>query len=118
MALALRYAVRSDTGLLRDGNEDSGYAGPRLLAVADGMGGHVAGEVASSVAVATLAVLDADAPGGDVLDQLASAVRAANAHLSTMVTADPSLEGMGTTLTAVLRAGSRLGLAHVGDSRC
>jgi len=51
MAIALRYAARSDVGLLRDGNEDSGYAGPRLLVVADGMGGHAAGEVAREMAV-------------------------------------------------------------------
>jgi PPM family protein phosphatase len=118
MALALRYAARSDVGLLRDGNEDSGYAGPRLLVVADGMGGHAAGEVASSVAVAVLSNLDEDSPGGDLLDRLSGAVRNANAHLRDMVHGDPELEGMGTTLTALLRAGSRLGLVHIGDSRC
>ena len=64
MALALRFAARSDVGLIREGNEDSAYAGPRLLVVADGMGGHAAGEVASSVAVAALsASLDEDSPG-------------------------------------------------------
>jgi protein phosphatase len=118
MALALRFAARSDIGLLREGNEDSGYAGPRLLVLADGMGGHAAGEVASSVAVAMLASLDDDSPGPDILDRLSSAVQAANNHLRDMVLGDPDLEGMGTTLTALLRAGSRFGLVHIGDSRC
>jgi serine/threonine protein phosphatase PrpC len=118
MALALRFAARSDIGLLREGNEDSGYAGPRLLVLADGMGGHAAGEVASSVAVAMLASLDDDSPGPDILDRLSSAVHEANNHLRDMVLGDPDLEGMGTTLTALLRAGSRFGLVHIGDSRC
>ncbi|RJK94725.1 PP2C family protein-serine/threonine phosphatase [Vallicoccus soli] len=117
MALALRFAARSDVGLIRDGNEDSAYAGPRLLVVADGMGGHAAGEVASSVAVATLSALDEDSPGPDLLGRLEAAVEEANAHLRDMVAGDPALRGMGTTLTALLRAGSRFGLVHVGDSR-
>jgi len=117
MTLSLRYAARSDVGLLREGNEDSGYAGPSLLAVADGMGGHAAGEVASSVAVATLAGLDDDVPGTELLDTLARAVEAADATLRDMVDEHPRLDGMGTTLTALLWAGRRLGLVHVGDSR-
>ncbi len=117
MSLALRYAARSDVGLLRDINEDSVYAGPRLLAVADGMGGHAAGEVASAVTIASLAPLDEDAPGADLLAALRGAVDTAQAHLREMVAADNALDGMGTTLTALLWAGSRLGLAHVGDSR-
>ena len=117
MALVLRYAARSDVGLLRDGNEDSGYAGPRLIAVADGMGGHAAGEVASSVAIASLAHLDDYAATGDPLERLAEAVRGANAHLRNMVAGDPELGGMGTTLTALLSDGSRFGLVHIGDSR-
>ena len=118
MALALRYSALSDTGMIRSINEDSGYAGPRLLVVADGVGGHAAGEVASSVAVASLALLDEDSPGGDLLQRLSAAVTTANRHLRDMVIGDPELTGMGTTLTALLRAGSRLGLVHVGDSRC
>lgn len=117
MTLALRFAARSHTGLLRTLNEDSVYAGPRLLAVADGMGGHAAGEVASAVAIAALAPLDEDAPGADLLGALRSAAESANGHLSEMVAADGDLQGMGTTLVAVLFAGGRLGLLHVGDSR-
>ncbi|GAC1439349.1 MAG: Stp1/IreP family PP2C-type Ser/Thr phosphatase [Mycobacteriales bacterium] len=118
MTLALRFAARSHTGLLRDGNEDSVYAGPRLLAVADGMGGHAAGEVASAVAIAAIAPLDEDTPGPDLLDALLGAAMSANQHLHDMVEGDSTLEGMGTTLTAILWGGSRLGLLHIGDSRC
>src|ERR671936_529561 len=74
MTLALRYAVRSDVGLLREGNEHSAYAGPHLLAVADGMGGHAAGEVASAATITTIADLDADQPASELLGALANAV--------------------------------------------
>jgi PPM family protein phosphatase len=117
MTLALRYAVRSDVGLLREGNEDSAYAGPHLLAIADGMGGHAAGEVASAVAIAALAPLDDEVPGLDMLGALADAVAKANARLHDMSAADPSMEGMGTTLTAMLWSGARMALVHIGDSR-
>jgi PPM family protein phosphatase len=117
MTLSLRYAARSDVGLVREGNEDSGYAGPHLLVIADGMGGHAAGEVASSVVVSTLASLDEDPPGGDLLDHLADAVQSANRQLADMTSTDPILEGMGTTVTAMLSVGPRVGLVHVGDSR-
>jgi serine/threonine protein phosphatase PrpC len=113
----LRYAVRSHTGLLRPLNEDSVYAGPRLLAVADGMGGHAAGEVASAVAIATVAPLDEDVPGSDLTAALRESARTANAHLRAMVAGDPDLAGMGTTLDALLFSGNRLGLLHIGDSR-
>jgi PPM family protein phosphatase len=116
MTLALRYAVRSDVGLLREGNEDSAYAGPSLLAIADGMGGHAAGEVASAVAISALAGLDHE-PTGDLIDPLAEAVAEANITLHEMSVADPSVEGMGTTLTAMLWQGSHVALCHIGDSR-
>ncbi|GGP38143.1 PP2C family protein-serine/threonine phosphatase [Saccharothrix coeruleofusca] len=117
MTLVLRYAARSDRGLVRSNNQDSVYAGPRLLALADGMGGHAAGEVASKVVIAALAPLDDDEPGDDLLGQLREAVIAGNGAISELVQSDPDLDGMGTTLTAVLFAGSRLGLVHIGDSR-
>ncbi|HLZ38131.1 MAG TPA: PP2C family serine/threonine-protein phosphatase [Mycobacteriales bacterium] len=117
MTLSLRYAARSDVGLLRDGNEDSLYAGPRLLAVADGMGGHAAGEVASAVVIAALAPLDDDVPPTDLLGALRAALATANDELQDMAETDGALEGMGTTVTAVLTDGGRLGLAHIGDSR-
>jgi protein phosphatase len=117
VTLSLRFAARSDVGLLRDLNEDSMYAGPRLLAVADGMGGHAAGEVASRVAIESVAPLDDDSPGADLIGSLRDAVETASGYLQDMVAADSALEGMGTTLTAVLFAGQRLGLVHIGDSR-
>jgi hypothetical protein len=95
VSLSLRFAARSDVGLLRDGNEDSVYAGPRVLAVADGMGGHAAGEVASAVAIAALAPLDDDDPGSDLLDALRESATSANEHLRDMVSATPGLDGMG-----------------------
>ena len=117
MTLVLRYAARSDRGLVRANNEDSVYAGARLLALADGMGGHAAGEVASQLVIAALAHLDDDEPGGDLLSKLDAAVHEGNSAIAAHVEADPELEGMGTTLTAILFAGNRLGLVHIGDSR-
>jgi PPM family protein phosphatase len=117
VTLALRYAVRSDRGLVRGNNEDSVYAGPRLLAIADGMGGHAAGEVASKIAVAAVEHLDEDRPVGDLLAALRLAVEDANHRISDSIRADPELEGMGTTLTALRFTGGQVGLVHVGDSR-
>jgi len=117
MTLALRYAVRSDVGLLREGNEDSAYAGPHLLAVADGMGGHAAGEVASSETITTIASLDSERPGIDLVSALAEAVAMANMRLQELVISDPATEGMGTTLTAMLWLDGHAALCHIGDSR-
>ncbi|MEU6094305.1 Stp1/IreP family PP2C-type Ser/Thr phosphatase [Streptomyces sp. NPDC047079] len=117
MSLSLRFAAGSHKGMIREGNEDSGYAGPRLLAIADGMGGQAAGEVASSEVISTIVALDDDVPGSDILTSLGTAVQRANDQLRAMVEEDPQLEGMGTTLTALLWTGQRLGLVHVGDSR-
>ncbi|MFC4606203.1 PP2C family protein-serine/threonine phosphatase [Rhodococcus kronopolitis] len=117
MTLVLRYAARSDRGLVRSNNEDSVYAGARLLALADGMGGHAAGEVASQLMIAALAHLDDDEPGDDLLGKLEAATREGNAAIADQVEEEPEFDGMGTTLTAILFARSRLGLVHIGDSR-
>jgi protein phosphatase len=117
VTLVLRYAARSDRGLVRSNNEDSVYAGARLLALADGMGGHAAGEVASQLMIAALAHLDDDEPGEDLLGKLEAATREGNDSIADHVEEDPELDGMGTTLTAILFSGSKLGLVHIGDSR-
>jgi serine/threonine protein phosphatase PrpC len=118
MTLSWRYAAASDVGLLREGNEDSAFAGRRLLAVADGMGGHAAGEVASAAVIAALEQLDElGVDAGDPQEALREAVAEANAHLRDMVAADNELQGMGTTVTAVLTDGDYTWLAHIGDSR-
>src|SRR5690625_1648146 len=118
MTIALRYAAYSDVGCLREGNEDSAYAGPYLLAVADGMGGHAGGEIASAIAISTLMTLDDDVPTTDeMVASLQQAVENANSTLSQRVKDEPRLENMGTTLTAMLWSGARVALIHVGDSR-
>lgn len=119
MSITLRYAARTDLGLgSKTRNEDSAYAGPDLLVLADGMGGHAAGDMASSTVVSELIGLDGESYGSDeALRRLASAVHDANARLRTEMDSDPELEGMGTTLIAFLRSGNMLALANIGDSR-
>jgi serine/threonine protein phosphatase PrpC len=118
MPVALRYAARSDVGLGRyTNNQDSGYAGPHLLAVCDGMGGHAGGDVASSIALGRLVELDGESYGGEALRRLADALRQANAEISRRAADDPQLAGMGTTATVLMRYDRKLALAHIGDSR-
>jgi protein phosphatase len=117
MPLTLRYVARSDPGLVREGNEDSGYAGPYLLAVADGMGGHAAGEVASRAAIEELVQAEADLGGRPPLDALGRAIVAANNRIRELITDDSTREGMGTTVTAFFWTGEALAMGHIGDSR-
>lgn len=119
MSIAWQYAALTDIGLVRSRNEDSGYSGPHLLAVADGMGGHAGGNVASSLVIGRLAQLDGDSHGcDDALELLADTVAEANSAISNAVTADDELRGMGTTLTGLMRCGNaNLVLVHIGDSR-
>jgi protein phosphatase len=122
MGVILRAAMVTDLGLVRSNNEDSAHVGPRLVAVADGMGGLPAGELASDIVIQALAPLDGPAADAatdaDPLEQLTAAVEDGNNRVADMVDEDSSREGMGTTVTALLLAGDRLGLVHVGDSRC
>ncbi|MDR3201947.1 MAG: protein phosphatase 2C domain-containing protein, partial [Bifidobacteriaceae bacterium] len=118
MAVTFRYAARTDIGLTRSNNQDSAYAGPHLLVVADGMGGHAGGDIASSVAIAHLAPLDDEVPGADeAAEQIDESVAEAHDELLARVAENPDLAGLGTTITALLRSGDRLILAHIGDSR-
>ncbi len=118
MPFAFRYAARSDVGLVRKDNQDSGYAGPHLLVVADGMGGHAGGDIASSTAITELVELDHDALGaGESSTHLTEAIASANSEISRIIASRDELQGMGTTVTALLRARNKLILAHIGDSR-
>ncbi|MFC0675680.1 Stp1/IreP family PP2C-type Ser/Thr phosphatase [Brachybacterium hainanense] len=117
MSFALRYAARTDVGLVRSNNQDSGYAGSHLLVVADGMGGHAGGDVASSVAIAHLTSLDSETPASDIVSSLETAILEANQAILRRARDEPQLAGLGTTVTALLRAEGRFALAHIGDSR-
>ena len=108
------YGSRTDVGLVRNHNEDSLIAAPPLFAVADGMGGHAAGEIASEVAIQTLLQHAPDSPNGD---NLARAVVAANRAVIRAAREGMGREGMGTTMTAAMLEGRRLVVAQVGDSR-
>jgi protein phosphatase len=102
---------------VRPNNEDAYFAGPRLLAVADGVGGHAAGEVASATIIEALAPLGDSEPGYDLVGRLLEAVVTGNAAIAQSVADDPRLQGMSTTLTAILFAGDRYCLLNIGDSR-
>jgi serine/threonine protein phosphatase PrpC len=116
MQATLRYALQTQVGL-RPNNEDAAFAGPRLLALADGVGGHAAGEIASSLVIEHLKPLNDRLHRNDLFGDLRSAVAGANASLAEHAARRPDVAGMATTLTAIYFAGNRLGLAHIGDSR-
>ena len=110
----------TDVGRTRSGNEDSHFCGRTVFAVADGLGGHQGGEVASAAAVEPLAALDGRgfADPAEAAEALAGAIAEANSAILDRAAGDPGLWGMGTTVTAAaVTTGDQLQLAHVGDSR-
>lgn len=122
MSAMLRSAAGSDVGRRRPMNQDSAAATPRLLAVADGMGGHAHGEVASAVTVTALIDLDKRLRDTalaeiDLLAELTAAVADAGERLTALAQRDPELRGTGTTVVAFLVDGTRIGVVHIGDSR-
>jgi PPM family protein phosphatase len=114
--LRLDFAALSDVGRVRKDNQDSGYAGPWLLTVCDGVGGAARGDIASSTAVQQLRKLD-EQPPDDLLAAVAGAIHRAHDRIGELVEEDPSINGTSTTLTVSLFDGSRMAVGHVGDSR-
>ncbi|WP_354217329.1 MULTISPECIES: PP2C family serine/threonine-protein phosphatase [unclassified Arthrobacter] len=113
----MRYAARSDVGRIRAKNDDSAYVGLHLAVVADGMGGHAGGDVASAATVLDMLHLDHGDYNGDAITVLADEIQTANSLLSELVHVNPKLAGMGTTVTSLLLAEGKLHFAHIGDSR-
>ncbi|MBQ0989478.1 protein phosphatase 2C domain-containing protein [Micromonospora sp. PSH03] len=119
MTLKLRSVGTSDRGLIRSGNQDALHAGTWLVAVADGMGGMAAGDLASALTIDAVVPLDVETPEDALVAALEGGIALATSRIRQAVAEDPERQGMGTTLTALLfaRTGSCLALAHVGDSR-
>jgi len=114
--LSLRYAALSDVGRVRKDNQDSGYVGPNLIMVADGVGGAARGDIASSATVEAMRKLDVP-PGNDALSELAASLHLAHDRLAEIVEQHRELDGTSTTVSAAVFDGSHLQVAHVGDSR-
>lgn len=118
MTIGIRFSTRSDVGLVRANNQDSAFAGETLLVVADGMGGHAGGEVASAICVASMAPLNNESfTTSDMLERLGDAVERARIDLVTKARQHNALSGMGTTITSLLLCENKLAMAHMGDSR-
>ncbi len=116
--LRLHYSAISDVGRVRKDNQDSGYAGPHLLTVCDGVGGAARGDIASSTAISEIRLLDEEeAESHDLLERVAEALHRAHVRIGDLVDEDPALNGTATTATVALFDGARIGIGHIGDSR-
>ncbi|SYZ33117.1 PP2C family protein-serine/threonine phosphatase [Propionibacterium australiense] len=114
---SLDVSAHSEIGLVRKNNQDSAYASPTMIIVADGMGGAAAGDLASAATIQELARADTPHEGEQMLEVMAGILTKANDQLADLITADPELDGMGTTVCGAMFSGTQLGLAHIGDSR-
>ncbi len=118
MAIKTVGYAASDIGKHRSSNQDSGYCGYQLFFVADGMGGHAGGDIASAIASQRIALADAKSETvEEAIESLKRAILEANQMLSATVVDHPELEGMGTTFSGMLRHGNQMIIAHIGDSR-
>jgi len=122
MTRSFRVLAATDRGLVRDGNEDAAFTSPSLIAVADGMGGHAAGEVASKIAITSLATLSKVLDDGGIDDEsredlLLNICYSIDQEILDRTAENPTLSGMGTTLTALHLTDRTIELLHVGDSR-
>jgi len=117
VTLRLHYSAISDVGRVRKDNQDSGYAGPWLLSVCDGVGGAARGDVASATAIQELRRLDEPPNETELLDRITDELHAAHVRIGRLVDEDPTLNGTSTTATVALFDGARVGIGHVGDSR-
>ena len=115
--LRISGVALSHVGLVRSGNEDSGFVGPTCMLVADGVGGAAAGEVASATTAYVVSAMALAHRGDDPVHTLREAISVAQEQVAAGVRRDPARAGMATTLTALLTDGSTFALAHVGDSR-
>jgi protein phosphatase len=118
----LDFSAISDVGRVRKDNQDSGYVGPHLVAVCDGVGGAARGDIASSTAIAQLRKLEETPPGADtgesdLLGLVNGALHRAHDRIAELIDQNPSLDGTSTTATVALFDGQRVGMGHVGDSR-
>lgn len=123
MNRSFKVIARSELGLARDGNEDAALVSPTLVAVADGMGGHAGGEVASKIAITSVKELssvlsDPKLDSESREDLLLNISFSIDHEIAEVANADRSLQGMGTTLTALHLNGTKVELLHIGDSRC
>jgi serine/threonine protein phosphatase PrpC len=123
MRLQFNAIAQSDLGLVRDGNEDSALISQSLIAVADGMGGHAGGEVASAIAINTLEALlpvitDTEIDIDSREDLFLNLSYEVDAEILRVSKERPELSGMGTTLTALVITNNQVDLLHIGDSRC